>query len=231
MESSLDYSLSNTTRQALWLVTSRGAKYKAKQVIDAFFFGLHVAVKHGGVGMKAEFVSLARDAEPHLAADFVVADEFTDAGVKNFRTAARQGIDAGVFHFLQRFLDGELGDAREVADFHHGEGFEMHGGTALLEAANHVQKIFKGQIGMQATNHVELGGAFAHALFSALVNFFESEGIRAGSVGVASESAQFAMRDAYVGGIDVPVDVEIGDIPVAFFAYVVGEPAYREEVG
>jgi len=35
-ESSLDYSLSNTTRQALWLSTTREAKYKAKQVIDTF---------------------------------------------------------------------------------------------------------------------------------------------------------------------------------------------------
>jgi len=35
-ESTLDYSLSNTTRQALWLPTSREAKYKAKQVIDTF---------------------------------------------------------------------------------------------------------------------------------------------------------------------------------------------------
>jgi AAA family ATP:ADP antiporter len=34
VESSLDYSLSNTSRQALWLVTSREAKYKAKQVVD-----------------------------------------------------------------------------------------------------------------------------------------------------------------------------------------------------
>jgi ATP:ADP antiporter, AAA family len=36
LESGLDYSLSNTTRQALWLVTSHDAKYKAKQVIDTF---------------------------------------------------------------------------------------------------------------------------------------------------------------------------------------------------
>jgi AAA family ATP:ADP antiporter len=36
VESSLDYSLSNTTRQALWLPTSRDAKYKAKQVVDTF---------------------------------------------------------------------------------------------------------------------------------------------------------------------------------------------------
>ncbi len=35
-ESGLDYSLSNTTRQTLWLVTSREVKYKTKQVIDSF---------------------------------------------------------------------------------------------------------------------------------------------------------------------------------------------------
>ena len=36
-DNSLDYSLGNTARQALWLPTSREAKYKAKQAIDAFF--------------------------------------------------------------------------------------------------------------------------------------------------------------------------------------------------
>jgi AAA family ATP:ADP antiporter len=35
-DNSLDYSLGNTTRQALWLPTSREAKYKAKQAIDSF---------------------------------------------------------------------------------------------------------------------------------------------------------------------------------------------------
>lgn len=37
-ESTLDYSLSNTVRQSLWLVTAREAKYKAKQVVDAFMW-------------------------------------------------------------------------------------------------------------------------------------------------------------------------------------------------
>jgi AAA family ATP:ADP antiporter len=35
-DNSLDYSLGNTTRQVLWLATSREAKYKAKQAIDSF---------------------------------------------------------------------------------------------------------------------------------------------------------------------------------------------------
>ncbi len=37
LENSTDYSLQNTARQALFLPTSREAKYKAKAAIDTFF--------------------------------------------------------------------------------------------------------------------------------------------------------------------------------------------------
>src|SRR6185436_11672619 len=43
-DNSLDYSLGNTTRQALWLPTSREAKYKAKQAVDSLI------VRAGDVG-------------------------------------------------------------------------------------------------------------------------------------------------------------------------------------
>jgi AAA family ATP:ADP antiporter len=36
-DNSIDYSLGNTVKQALWLPTSREAKYKAKQAVDSFF--------------------------------------------------------------------------------------------------------------------------------------------------------------------------------------------------
>ena len=52
-ENSTDYSIQNTTRQALFLPTSREAKYKAKQAIDSFFvrFGdmLQAGVVYVGV--------------------------------------------------------------------------------------------------------------------------------------------------------------------------------------
>jgi AAA family ATP:ADP antiporter len=48
-ESGLDYSLSNTTRQALWLVTSREEKYKAKQVVDSFIVRIGDALSAGVV--------------------------------------------------------------------------------------------------------------------------------------------------------------------------------------
>ena len=53
LENGTDYSVQNTTKQALFLPTSRDAKYKAKQAIDAFFvrFGdmLQAAVVYVGV--------------------------------------------------------------------------------------------------------------------------------------------------------------------------------------
>jgi AAA family ATP:ADP antiporter len=51
-DNATDYSLGNTATQALWLPTSRPAKYKAKQAIDSFFvrFGdvLQALIVYGG---------------------------------------------------------------------------------------------------------------------------------------------------------------------------------------
>ena len=84
---------------------------------------------------------------------------------------------------------------------------------------------------MQAADHVEFGGAFAHALLGALPDFLEREGVGAGRVGIAAEGAQLAMRHADVGGIDVAIDVEVADVAVALLANVVGEPAEGQQVG
>ena len=84
---------------------------------------------------------------------------------------------------------------------------------------------------MQAADNVNFRGAFANALCRALVHFLERIGVRAGSFGIAAEGAEFAMRDADVRGIDVAIDVVIGDVAVALFADVIGEPADREKIG
>ena len=46
-DNSVDYSLGNTTKQALWLPTSREAKYKAKQAVDSFFMRAGDVVQAG----------------------------------------------------------------------------------------------------------------------------------------------------------------------------------------
>jgi AAA family ATP:ADP antiporter len=49
LENSTDYSIQNTTRHALFLPTSREAKYKAKQAIDSFFVRLGDMLQAGVV--------------------------------------------------------------------------------------------------------------------------------------------------------------------------------------
>ena len=55
-ENSLDYSLHNTLRQALFLPTSRDSKYKAKAAIDTFFFRMGDVI--AGLGIVVLFVEI-----------------------------------------------------------------------------------------------------------------------------------------------------------------------------
>jgi AAA family ATP:ADP antiporter len=55
LENATDYSLQNTVRQALFLPTSREAKYKAKAAIDTFFMRMGDVIQAGIVALGATF--------------------------------------------------------------------------------------------------------------------------------------------------------------------------------
>ena len=55
LENATDYSLQNTVRQALFLPTSREAKYKAKAAIDTFFMRFGDVLQAGLVRLGAQF--------------------------------------------------------------------------------------------------------------------------------------------------------------------------------
>lgn len=55
LENATDYSLQNTVRQALFLPTSREAKYKAKAAIDTFFMRFGDVLQAGVVRIGAQF--------------------------------------------------------------------------------------------------------------------------------------------------------------------------------
>ena len=59
-ENSTDYSLQNTARQALFLTTSREAKYKAKQAIDTFFWRAGDVLSAGLVFLGSQMAMHAR---------------------------------------------------------------------------------------------------------------------------------------------------------------------------
>ena len=65
-------------------------------------------------------------------------------------------------------------------DFHHGKGFQVDVRAALLQSANHLQKIIERQIGVQAADNMKFRGTLADALLGTLVNFFKGVGVSAG---------------------------------------------------
>jgi ATP:ADP antiporter, AAA family len=86
-DNSIDYSLGNTTKQALWLPTSREAKYKAKQAVDSFCMRAGDVVQ-AGIFYVGEQVAMA---VPAFAAVNVVltAGWLTVAGGLNRRLKAQ----------------------------------------------------------------------------------------------------------------------------------------------
>lgn len=89
-DNSLDYSLGNTTRQLLWLPTSREAKYKAKQAIDAFFVRAG-DVASAGLVFAGERLDLS---VPAFAAVVVVLAAAWLSIVARLAALRRQRVDA-----------------------------------------------------------------------------------------------------------------------------------------
>ena len=92
-DNSLDYSLGNTTKQALWLPTSREAKYKAKQAVDAFCMRAG-DVLTAGVVYTGELASISIPAFAALNVVFVLGWLATVRGLSRKLRAKAQ--EAGV---------------------------------------------------------------------------------------------------------------------------------------
>ena len=95
-DNSVDYSLGNTTKQALWLPTSREAKYKAKQAVDSFFVRAGDVVQ-AGVVFAGERLALAVPA--FAAVQIVLVGGWLGVAVllnRNLREKARAAREAAL---------------------------------------------------------------------------------------------------------------------------------------
>jgi AAA family ATP:ADP antiporter len=81
LENSADYSIQNTARHALFLPTSREAKYKAKQAIDSFFVRLGDMLQAAVVFVGTELISLSVRAFAVVNIAFVVVTLLIVTGI------------------------------------------------------------------------------------------------------------------------------------------------------
>src|SRR5258708_39749673 len=106
----------------------------------------------------------------------------------------------------------------------------MHLRKALLQTGDEVQKILKRQIRVQPADNVELRNRFTVTGSRGLERLFEGNGVSAGRIFLAAESAQPASGNADVGRINVAVYVELSSVAVTMLGELMGEPPLRQNV-
>src|SRR6185295_7056410 len=109
---------------------------------------------------------------------------------------------------------------------------EVRVGEALLQAAKHLQVPVEGEVRMQAADDVELGDPVAALVRRVGVDLLVAHLPGVVLAGKRGEAAKLTVVgvDADVGRVDVPVDVEVGDVAVQPAADRVGQPAQGEKV-
>ena len=127
------------------------------------------------------------------------------------------------------FIDGQLGPAGEEIELHHGEGLEMDLGETLLQATQQVGVVGEGEVGVQAAHDVKLGHRVAVPHGGVMIGLLQGHGVAA-LAGLAGETAELAVHHADIGGIQVPVDVEITDVPVPFLPDPIGQSPHGMQV-
>jgi AAA family ATP:ADP antiporter len=95
LDNSLDYSLGNTTKQALWLPTSREAKYKAKQAVDSFCVRAG-DVLQAGIVYSGELASFSTTAFAALNVVFAVGWLVVVRGLQKRLQPAQSTLGAGL---------------------------------------------------------------------------------------------------------------------------------------
>ena len=102
---------------------------------------------------------------------------------------------------------------------------------SLFEAADQIEEELKRQIGVQAADDVKLGDRFGVARGRCFPSLVEGHGVAGGVALFAAKGAELAGSHANIGGVDVAIDVEVGEVAVHPLADMVGQPANGQNVG
>ena len=131
----------------------------------------------------------------------------------------------------QRLRDRHLAPLRQERNLHHRERLDMHLGEALLQPAHQVHRstqtadrdAARPQCGTPSPPRSAPCPPSAHASSSAIVYV-------PGRALLPPKRAQPATRHAHIRRIDVPVHVEVGDVPVHPLAHRVRHPPNGQDV-
>jgi hypothetical protein len=101
---------------------------------------------------------------------------------------------------------------------------------ALFETADQIEEELKREVGVKTADDVKLRNRFGVALSSRFPSFVKGHGVAGGVAFLTAKGAKLACGYTHVGGIDMAIDVEVGEVAVQALADVVGQPADCQNV-
>ncbi len=111
------------------------------------------------------------------------------------------------------------------------EALELHFGPDCLQAAQQVDVVVEGQIGVQAVDDVDFGEGLIGARAQLVEHLFERQRVGARVAGPeARERTEQAARHADVGGFEPEVEIVVGVIAVPLLALAIRQPPDRVQV-
>src|SRR5207245_2995623 len=123
-------------------------------------------------------------------------------------------------------------DAGQMRDFDRGQRFDHHLRVALLQAAEHVDVVLEAQLGMQATDNVELAGWIVARGIGLGEHLVQAARVRAVFFRHPREGAEHAgvAQDADIRRIDVLIGGEVDALAVLAHVRKVREATDGQEV-
>ena len=92
------------------------------------------------------------------AGELLVGDALTHCGAERLRAAARHRVEARLLERRQHVAPRHLLDARDVRDFHRGEGLDVHMRKVGLQRPEHLGVVRESSLHVEPTDDVELAG-------------------------------------------------------------------------
>ena len=174
-------------------------------MLDPIREGFPNAVHHRDGRLETQVVRDLHDLEPAIGSCFLARDLIADALYQDLATAAGDRVESRCHQRPDDFLDRHAEPAREEIDFRWREAVDVNR-VVPLDVPEQIEIPLERDVGVVTALHQNLHAADRFQLVDLAADFFVRQQVALGMFGPAIERAEFAVRDADVGVVDVSID-------------------------
>ena len=172
---------------------------------------------------RSQFVRRAMDFQPLGGIRLVFANPIAHIGMKDLRTSARHAAQPRFDQVLQDLANRFLRQVFKPVDLDRRPGFQMQARKRVVQHPDDIDVPVKILLVMQTAHNVHLGTTVIDRFLAPSQDLLVIHHVSFGISQIRSKSTKRAPIDTDVGGIQVRIDVVVGQIAVKPLADQIGQ--------